>query len=252
MTLFIGLDGTAFIRHVHAALLATNVAARREPGYERRVDWTRAAASSSSSLSGHCSSSFQQSSRCRLAAATDPNPRGRVTLRTIRRPGHVPSFDASGGNSVARQRLAIDTRARIHWRVASVGIVRVDRGRWAHIASNIATTARQRPVKRRTAWVHCSMKSTLAASRTVCARDCSIVNSAGLPSPADLRRRRKEVYSLLAPDVHQPACIQCRAVSGQRLGTPSTTRPARARSLLHGCEGDRRGAHERDDQAARQ
>ena len=33
--LFIGLDGTAFIRHVHAALLATNVAARSEPGYER-------------------------------------------------------------------------------------------------------------------------------------------------------------------------------------------------------------------------
>ena len=33
--LFIGLDGMAFIRHVHAALLATNVAARSEPGYER-------------------------------------------------------------------------------------------------------------------------------------------------------------------------------------------------------------------------
>ena len=88
--------------------LATNLVARSDPDTSARPDWTRAAASSSSSLSGHCSSSFQQSSRCRLGAATDPNPRGRVTLRTIRRPGHGPSFDASRGNSVARQRLAID------------------------------------------------------------------------------------------------------------------------------------------------
>jgi hypothetical protein len=61
--------------------LATNLVARSDPDTSARPDWTRAAASSSSSLSGHCSSSFQQVSHCRLAAATDPNPRGRVVLR---------------------------------------------------------------------------------------------------------------------------------------------------------------------------
>ena len=251
--LFIGLDGTAFIRHVHATVAGYQVGGpERARNTSARPDWTRAAASSSSSLSGHCSSSFEQIGRCRLAAATDPNPRGRVTLRTIRRPGHGPSFDASRGNSVARQRLAIDLSGedslagRFWWHRA-----RRQRPLGPHRQQHCGHThgSEQSHVEPR--WFHCSMKSPLAAARTVCVRDGSVVHNAGVPSTADLRKRRNKVYSSLAPDVRQPACIQRRPVAGQRLGTPLTTRPGRARSLSYGCEGDRRGAHERDDQAAR-
>ena len=65
-------------------------------------------ASSFSSLSGHWSSSFEQIGRGRLGGSNRSQSSRQSYAANHARPGHVPPFDASRGNSVARQRLAIN------------------------------------------------------------------------------------------------------------------------------------------------
>ena len=165
---------------------------------------------------------MQQISRCRLTGATDPNPRDRVKLRTGRSPGPVPSFDASAGDPVARQVLAIDISGE-----DSVA------GRLCRASCTPTEAAEPTPpdtrghthgdeqVKRRTAWFHGSIMSTLASSRTVCG--WAGVHRAGLPSTTDPRRRRRKRI-LRVRSLRTPACVHP-APTGLRADV-GTHRPA--------------------------
>jgi len=53
----------------------------------------------------------------------------------------VSSFDASRGNSVARQLPATDISDEKDWRAAFSGNLHAEGGRWARIARNIAATS---------------------------------------------------------------------------------------------------------------
>jgi hypothetical protein len=59
----------------------------------------------------------------------------------MRSPGPVPSFDASGGDSVARQVLAIDISGEDSLAGRVCGHRALDGGHGTHIARNIAATS---------------------------------------------------------------------------------------------------------------
>jgi hypothetical protein len=89
------------------------------------------------------------------------------------------------------------SRTRIDWRAASGGIVHGDGGRWAPDRQRHCSHrhGREQPnIEPGDTWFHCSIKSTLAASRTVRARDRAVLHRAGLPSTVD-RRGGKTRYT---------------------------------------------------------
>jgi hypothetical protein len=205
--------------------LATNVAARSEPGYERTTRLDPSGRVIFQQLEWSLLILVRANGRCRLAAATDPNPRGRVTLRTMRRPGHGPPSDASRGNSVARQRLAIvisgeDSLARRFWWHRAPRRRPLGPHRQKHCGHTHGSE-----VKRRTAWFHGSMTSTLAASRTrVCAR---LLSCAPCRLAVDCRSAQAAKRGILiARSRRTPACVHpaptgLRAAVGHPINHPS-------------------------------